>query len=244
MSVLHTLTLAALLNTLPNDLFSQDPFEYKNRGNREEGRRPIGVGAQDLQLLSFVSYIEKVDLDTNVNLKIRFYTTAESQVYISAKELQGHEFYEMKPLQHNWSPGWQEFQPWPTDEVLRPLGLKPNHLGFVARLNQDRSGSGEIVPLLVYHHELPPVIENYSVYLLAQEALRKVEVRLYAPEQETPMWVNQIREVFGAAPFSIQLNLPDQSPGWYKLIIDCRYRNRIGGPQRTYTFYHNPIIEK
>lgn len=239
------ITLILIVTVFQYQAVSQDPHEYKIRGTRMEGRDRKPVSAPGLELLSFVGYKEKIDLAKEVNLKIRFYLLKDTSVYITAKELNIREFYKMKPLQIQWSKGWQEFGPWPTKEVLKPLQLSLNKLGIIGRVrSNDRIGSGEIAPLIIYGNQLPEYIRQYTLHFIPNQDLKKVEYKLYMLGEEKPIKRERIMEQFGGVPFSITIDLTNQDKGLYKLVLDCKYKNRIGGPQRTYTFYHNPIVEQ
>lgn len=224
---------------------SHDRYEYKTRENRMEGRERKTVSAPGLELLSFLAYKEELgDPDKNVDLKIRFYLEESTSLYITAKELNIREFYKMRPLQTTWSKGWQEFASWSTGEVLHPLGLSPNDLGIIGRIQKtDRIGSCKIAPLIIYYSKLPNHISQYTLHFIPKQDLKKVEYTLYKFGEKKPILSDRIMEIFGGVPFSITIDLSAQMEGDYQLVVDCRYKNRTGGPQRTYTFYHNPEVK-
>jgi len=239
------LTLLGLLLSITlfqKETFLEDPYEYQDHGNRNEGRRAIGIGAPDLELLSFVGYKEEIEPESSVVLKIKFYLQRDSFFYITAKELKVRHFYLMKPNMNQWQKGWQEFAPWPTKDVLRPIRLSIDHLGIVGRLHHDRIGSGEIAPLIIYHSRLPSKLQSYILYLTSKEDLRKLDYKLFKEDENEPVIQHQIRNLFGGVPFSINLDLSSFTVGYYKLQLDGRYKNKFGGPHRSYTFYHNPRV--
>lgn len=215
-------------------------YSYNLRDkNRMEGRKRIDVRAPDIELLSFIGYKENVSHDTSVVLKIRFYLQKDTTLYITAKELRVQEFYLMKPVKINWSKGWNEFTPWPMQAVLKPLRITLDELGIIGRIGREEPGSGEITPLFVYHSKLPKKIHQYTLHFLPREDLRRVEYKLYKIDQNNPIISDHVIRLFGGVPFSIKLDLLDQSSGYYKLILDCEYKNKIGGPYREYVFFHN-----
>ena len=63
MCSLQFLAILFTITFFHSEAFSQDPYEYRERGNRFEGRKAIGIGAPDLELLSFIGYRENVDPD-------------------------------------------------------------------------------------------------------------------------------------------------------------------------------------
>ena len=183
MSTLRILVLVLICEFLiPSPSVSQKRYEYKLRGgNRYEGIKPIGVSAPDLELLSFFSYKEDVVSGTDVNMKIKFFLKSESRVYITAKELILRKFYLMKPLKTNWKTGFQEFSKWPTREVINPLSIKMREIGIVGRISRDRIGSGDVVPLVMYHSESPITVDSYTLVLRPKRALSLIEYTLLKP---------------------------------------------------------------
>ena len=242
-STFQTLAMLLSLFLLFNNLaFSQD-LEFRDRGNRSEGVKAFGISAPDLELLSFLRYKEKVEPKTNVILKIRFYLQKATFFYITAKELKVRRFYLMKSNINNWPRGWQEFAPWPTNGVLRPLELLLDDLGIVGRLQHDRIGSGEITPLIVYHSQFPTELMRYMFDFVSKKDLQRIEYKLYKLSQEEPIVNKKIRGLFGGIPFSISIDMSNYGEGYYKLVLDGKFRNEFGGPHRSYTFYHHPRVE-
>lgn len=238
-SILLTMILILIFFTMVN---SQDRNIYMIRDNRMEGRKTIGVSAPDLELLSFTVYREKLETNSSVELKLKFYMWEQANLYITAKELIPKEFYFMNPLKIKWSRGWQEFSSWPTKAVLDPLAISIDKLGILGRMHNDRIGSGEIVPIIVYHSEPPKFINEYEIYFIASHDLRIVDCILYKIEKNKniPIIHKQLKYIFAGIPFLITLNLSGQSQGYYQLLIDCDYKDRVGGPQRKYKFFHKP----
>ncbi len=219
-------------------------YEYKKRGIRKEGRADILVSAPDLELLSMLGYCEELNPDNNADLKIMFYLEKDTTLFITAKELKIREYYIMKPIQSKWKKGWQEFGPWPTSEVLKPLGLSLTEIGIIGRIREkDRIGSGLIAPLIIYHSNLPATIDQYTTYIVPKQSLENVKYKVFLPGEKEAITEGHIIELFGGVPFSINIDLTQQSEGYYKLVLDGKYKNRMGGPQRTYTFYHKPKVK-
>lgn len=241
--MLRLLTILLTIVIFLSGSISKESFEYKKRGNREEGIRAVGIGAPNLELLSFVAHKEKTKWDADIILRIRFFLPKVSSFYITAKELRVRKFYIMKPLQHKWPSGWHEFSPWPTKDVLKPLGISLDDLGIVGKLNRDRIGSGEIAPLIIYHSSMPSQVNKYTLHFLPRDNLKRMEYRLYKVYPETLVAQQRIMMLSGGSPFSITLDLSNQNEGYYKLIMDGKFKNRVGGPQRTYYFFHKPDVK-
>ena len=128
--------------------------------------------------------------------------------------------------------------------MLRPLGLSLKEIGLVGRIRaKDRIGSGLIAPLIIYHSNLPATIEQYTTYLVPKQNLENVEYKVFLLGEREAIRQGHAIELFGGVPFAINIDLTDQSEGYYKLVLDGKYKNRIGGPQRSYTFYHKPNVK-
>jgi len=221
---------------------SQNNYEYTIRGKRLEGTERRGaISAPDLELISFLAYKEPLKVGSNANVKIRFFLEKDTSLYITAKELNVIKKYKMKPLQNIWSRGWHEFNPWPTDDVLHPLGLSLDEIGIVGRIGLNRIGSGKIAPLLVYSSNCPDRIAKYELHFIAKRDLKKVKYALYECNGDAAAVRGAEKRIRGNVPFPIVIDCSQVGEGSYRLVLDCKYKNRKGGPIRTYIFYHKPV---
>jgi hypothetical protein len=218
----------------------QDPYLYKQRGNRNEGIKGIPVSAPDLELVSFVAYREQLDAGSDADLKLRFYMKGDGDLYITAKELVVSRYYVMNPTQTKWRRGWQEFSPWPTGEVLRPLGISVDQIGIVGRPDGTLVGSGEIVPLILYRSKLPPSLTRYTLHCRPKEDLRSVTYRVYRIADGKLISSDLLRNLIGGTTFRLVVDLPGEKMGDYKIVLEGNYKERLGGPTRTYRFFHMP----
>jgi len=87
MRFLKLLGLLLSITIFHEEVFWQDPYEFKDRGNRKEGRIAVGISAPDLELLSFVGHKEEVEPNKSVVLKIKFCLQQDTLFYITAKNL-------------------------------------------------------------------------------------------------------------------------------------------------------------
>ena len=123
-----------------------------DRGNRYEGRIEIPVSNPDLELLSFVGFMQEFDRESI--LKVRFFLPLRSQVIIQAQELYPEKNYWMESKPGDWNvEEWNLFEPWPTKDVLDSLHIGSSNLGIIIRLNKKMSN--EIAPAFIYHSGLP-----------------------------------------------------------------------------------------
>lgn len=79
--ILQVLSILCFVVTiLSSDGFAKAPYAYKIRGNREEGRKGIGISAPDLEILSFLGYRERVKPDKGVDwVKLKFLWSEETK---------------------------------------------------------------------------------------------------------------------------------------------------------------------
>lgn len=104
---LFLIFLFIILFTSSLTTFAADKYKYQEFSNRMEGRLKVPHAGTGINLLSFVIYHEPLSVYDLPVLRIRFFTSQPSKVYITAVELRRHgpSHYHMKPLQTSWSSG-------------------------------------------------------------------------------------------------------------------------------------------
>jgi len=215
-------------------------YEYLQRSNRMEGLRRVPMAGRGISLLSFVAYSEPLSLTGSPVLRIRFFLLQPSDVYITAVELRRHgpSHYQMNPLQTSWDSGWQEFGPWPTSEVLQPLNIAPDEVGVVARLTNDRPGSGTIAPILLYERNYPRESTNYTVHFLPRNTLSRIDYSVIRDSDGEVVVSRRLRNLAANVPFEVTFSLAGQESGTYRLLVNTRELGRTYGASRQFAFYH------
>lgn len=223
---------------------TRSAYGYIERGgNRKEGLKTVPSSSLSLRVVSFLAHREDKDFEKGDDIKLRFYVPSGEPVFLTASEIVPVHNYFMKPLKSDWPTGWQLFSDWPADEVLRPRGIRPADLGIVGRVNQEKPGSGTLVPLLFYVDDPPDKISSYEVRLVSREVLTVLRYDLRREGASEPILKKVLRKEFSAgAPILIRLNLVDQPPGSFTLRLFSKIKGLNHGPKRTYVFYHVPDV--
>jgi len=144
--------ISILIIMISSDNLAQIDKWQKNddRGNRYEGTIGIPLGKPDLELLSFVSYLEEFNSD--VNLKVRFFLPKKSDVLIYGQEIRERKHYLMESKPDNWVPdSWNEFGPWQTQDVIDKEKIPHSNLGVVVYLSKDKTDDSKLAPAFIYH---------------------------------------------------------------------------------------------
>lgn len=228
----------ALLFT-PQPLVADD-LVYRDRGNRIEGHRRVEVGAPAFEALSFVRAPARSSVPVRGVLDLSFFLLRPSRVRITARELAPIKQYQMVVKQVDWPAGWNTFAPWETARVIEPLGVQLTNVGVLAQVESDALGPGEIVAV-TFSRKSGAV--DWPVYEFQFRAKYDVETASYQVDRnETGLLLRSgaLTDVIGGAPASIRFDLSRAEEGVYRLTVDCVYRGRQGGPQRTFVFYHKP----
>lgn len=233
-------TLALAILVLGNAESRAEDFGYEIRANRMEGLRGLKTSGAGLSLLSFVADHTQIPLEAKAVLTVHFYVPQNGSVYLTALELLRHDLshYQMQPLQTEWSAGWQKFGPWPVRDVLFPLGIQPTQLGLVARLDDDRSGSGEIVPVHLSDNDSYQPSGRYLIHVLPQNSLAQATYDLISVNTGENVDSGTLQNIGARSPFSISLDLSQQPEGEYRLLIRTKELGRTTGPSRQYFFHH------
>lgn len=105
----------------------------KDFGNRVEGTDVELHGGEDLTLLGVHRSFEL--FAKNSTLQVRFYLprAVSTKVSVEGREIVDTRHYLMRSKQANWKEGdWNNFTPWPTKDVIDPLGLDPSNIAVLA----------------------------------------------------------------------------------------------------------------
>jgi hypothetical protein len=230
--------LLAGIASLASIAVSGAGLEYASRGNRFEGTRELKIAsAPPLELLSFVRESSELRSDSAGLITLQFYLPAAASVEIRAGELVSDRYYEMRPAQTQWSSGWNTFEPWPTAEVLAPLGVRISNLGVVATL-ADTQRARELVAVLPTPAARGALGGSYAFTFRTRNDLRKADWVLRADSADAALRRGSLQATAGGAPATIVFNMGSLADGYYRLYIDCRYEGQPGGPEFDFRFYH------
>lgn len=239
--VLPLVAIITLFMFLPTAAYCKDdPLSYQNRGNRYEGYRVIEVAGPTFEELSFTRGKSLAVIGSTTVLNVSFFLHQKSKVYIIAKELVAMKHYEMRSTRVQWPQGWNIFGPWETSLVIKPLRIHIANIGVLARIGSERPGSGEITAVQFIRTGADVNRSTYEFQFRTKYDLKKVVYRINKVTESKTIRSGVLYDVIGGTPASIRFELKDQNRGQYRLLLDCLYKGRRGGPQRNYLFYHSP----
>lgn len=239
------LCCALILGAPPFSVGLADEHHYRLRdGNRMEGLNDVPTASLDLRVVSFLGYRENPRLLANDYLKLKFYVPSGDPVFITASEMVPTRHYFMEPVRTKWPEGWQEFSQWPANALLVPEGIDPANLGVVARLISNEAGSSHLVPVLFYVNSSPAKLSSYKLRIVSRETLSSIDFglkRYQAPQVLSEQTLT--KKYFSAGtPITLRMDLTGERAGWFELWIEARVKDQLGGPKRTYFFFHQPNV--
>ncbi len=216
-----------------------DSLAYGDRGNRLEGHRRIEVAAPEFEALSFVRGPARFPTERGV-AELRFFLPQPARVHVTARELLTITYYQMRVKQTQWPQGWNVFTPWETSSVIVPLSVQPANVGVLARIGEEAPGSGELGAIAFGRDASGPEWSTYEFQFRVKYDTTSVVYTVERDESGDHVAGDTLRSVSGGVPTALRFNLSSAREGRYRLVADCLYRGRPGGPQRTFVFFHKP----
>ncbi len=119
----------------------------------------------------------------NASLNVRFFLPAlpasDKKVFVEAVELQDSFHYFMQASSSiAWkNDDWNVFRPWPTKDVIDPLGLQPDNLGVLAGY-QIGNQQPVYLPADVYPDTEQPSRHSYTFQIVTGQDLQSVDLSL------------------------------------------------------------------
>jgi hypothetical protein len=235
---------AALAAQVPDAAWYNTKSNQK--ANRFEGFYPRKVSAAAaVELISLFRSKESYVAGKRTQLRVRFFSTDPARVTVRARELRPRLFYfmEAKPPAGGWKSGWNEFGPWPVDEVLGTRVASDN-LGVLVRVDGRDEGGGEVAPAILYHTAKPGAGTAYQAAFMPGVALAggKYEVRLACGPG--PVTITEpVGRQTGGVYFPVRFALPGDFKGDAELRIEVTSRTDPDGTPaiRRYCFSHEPL---
>jgi hypothetical protein len=210
---------------------------YSDRGNRLEGYVRREIAAPAFEALGFIRGPQLKTFRSPAVLNLHFFLSRSSRVRIHALELIPLKQYQMEVKRADWREGWNNFGPWPSSDVLDPLGVSLANIAVLAQGDETQS-EAELVPVSFVSPEAIP--SDYEFQFRVKYDLETASFRVERIDSGEVLRSGVLRRVPGEAPASLHFDLANVSAGKYRLAIDCLYQGRGGGPQRVFTFYHAP----
>jgi len=222
-------------------------LEYKNRGDRFEGKRSVPVSGAYIELISAT-----VDEPTGTeglpeHLRVKFFLPHTIPVFITVRELKNKHYYwldKVKPRKR-WRPGFDNQFSWSSTEVLQHLdAMKLAKLGALVRLEEEnRSMKERVAPAVFYSSVSPTHVKAYRfVFILGRVAsLRCRIIKIDTPDE--PLFHEYRRKALAIKPMFLDWDSSEATEGWYRLTIDGRVKGTIEEWIYSVEFYHQPTLE-
>lgn len=221
-------------------------LEYRDRGNRYEGIKPKPVSGYDIELISArVDYKEEANQKPD-RLKVKFYLTQPSEVYLIVRELDNKYYYWMDKVQpiKPWQQGFYNDFEWPTQEVLQQLDqIGMYDLGVVARLEKPEPGKMERVAPAIFYHSKPPSTVRGYLFTFKTNGDARITCSFYKEGESEPMFTRTIPKQRGGRPFTVRWDSSKAPEGSYKLMVKGYFLTTNDPINQTLYFYHQPVVK-
>jgi hypothetical protein len=164
-------------STVYGQVQGMHPFD-----NRIEGTNVHLNALQDFTLIAIHRNFQL--FPRNANLSVRFFLPQlagdpAKKVFVEAVELQDSFHYFMQVNSSiRWKDGtWNVFAPWPTRDVIDPLGLESKNVGVLAgyRIGNDRP---VYLPVDVFQNDGQPPAHIYTFHLITGQDLQSLDISL------------------------------------------------------------------
>ena len=132
--------------------------------------------------------------------------------------------------------GWNTFGPWATSEVISPLDVPLENIAVLAQGEVEQGTEAELVPVSFVQPQT--AVADYEFQFRIKYDVEKARYRVERVDSGNVVRSGLLHEIPGETAASVQFDLTNVAEGRYRLILDCLYKGRAGGPQRMFTFYH------
>jgi len=246
--VIRLIMLFAALSTLfiHHSVFAYHPeLAYQLRKDHWEGIQPRPVsGSLGIELLSAVVDYTEPQTSFPATNKILFYLSNPAQIDLTVRELSPKKYYLLNRVKEKetWRQGFNPYQ-WSAETVLKPLNLKINDLGAVARVNRLENHQGEqVAPVVLYHSTYPSKITGYRfTFKVGSDA--NLGYVIYSDNNSTPLLEEKLGKRTGGEPFVILWDCSEAPAGHYELVVDGHSLRDNSSLHQSVKFYHQPEIK-
>ncbi|MCB1057634.1 MAG: hypothetical protein KDD11_19205 [Acidobacteria bacterium] len=220
-----------------------DLLKYGQRAHRWEGVRNRPVSGFDVELLGVQAQGDENLPDRfDDQVSARFYLDARSPLYFVARERFPKTYYWLDRVEpaRTWDQRNVNIFSWPAGDVLRPLGLDPSDLVFLARLDWERPRRQEhVAPVLL--SERRQEISSYR-FTFKTNSRAKVRARVFAANGTHHWQSGALTEVEGDTPFDLVWPCSDQPDGTYRLVLEGYFLRDNSKVSQEVTFTHLHLL--
>ena len=217
-----------------NDFGNRFEGSYQNHGNTELDvigvlRSPISFTSPSILSVKF--FLPVTQLATDTVLVEAQEITQSRNYYMRSKSFQVH------------LADWNAFTPWPSGDVLDPLGVAPSNLAVTVSY-VDQAGTRVYLPANVNTGVAHP-LNVYIIQLRTAWSIHSLEEKLTAPDGTS----SQLQTIeCSAGPscvmydagtsHAISLDMSSRPDGFYSLELTGHVPNKFSPVHATVTFYH------
>ncbi len=240
----YLVTTTAII-TLMQVSVAYDSLDYQKRGDRWEGVAFRPVSGLDIELLSALVDHRENGPPIPSQCKLKFYLPSATAVDLRVQELRPKYYYKMDRVipRPFWHQGFNDYQ-WPTREIIKPLGLKLNQLGVVARLKKRSDTGTEYVAPVVFYGSTPPTTINGYLFAFKVDDSARLSYAIYHGNSVSPVAEGNLGRQFPGKPFVVRWDSSRAKEGPYELVVDGYFLNNYMLTYQAVQFYHKPLIVK
>lgn len=233
---------------LPTFLFAQpnqDWYTNNDRGNHFEGSYTRKVSNPSINLVSLTGNLAAYQFGKKQKLKVRFFSPDNLIYNLHAEELRVSQFYWLEDKNQKAIDGWNEFNNWHVDYILKRFSIDYRNLGLLIQLGE--KGVRNYLPAFIQLEE-----ESISPKLYI------AQIRLGRPasggsfsifEGDSRSEKNKLKDQVISKkssgtifPIVIPIEELKGKEGWFTVEINMK-EERTGDPfTYSFSFYHQPKL--
>jgi hypothetical protein len=238
------------LLALMTALWASDSIEgMKPFDNRVEGTAVELHGDEDITLLGIHRSFEQ--FPKNSILQVQFYlpntATPSAKVFVEAREIVDTKHYLMQSKRSSWDEGsWNNFTPWPTKDVIDPLGLDPANIAVLAGY-RDGHHPAVYLPVNVMAQPSQPTKRPYTFHFETAWDLHSLEKSITDPSGHSTILktdeckISPSCVIYSAASSqAFEVDMSNFSEGIYSVHLVGHIPGNSLKPDLLIRIYHHP----
>ena len=238
------------LSALATVLWAADTIEgMKPFDNRVEGTAVELHGDEDITLLGVDRTFEH--FPKNSSLQVQFYlpniAASSVNIFVEAREIVDTKHYLMQSKRTSWNAGsWNIFTPWPTKDVIDPLGLDPGNIAVLAGY-RDGTHPTVYVPVDVTAQPSQPTERPYTFHFETAWDLHSLEKSITGPSGKTTILktdeckISPSCVIYSAASSqAFEVDMSGFSEGIYSIHLVGHIPGNSLKPDLLIRIYHRP----
>lgn len=220
-----------------------DWYTNNDRGNRYEGSYSRKVSNPSLNLVSLTATPVQYAFGNKQQLNLRFFLEGSTEYDLHAEELRITQYYWMQDKNKNAQSGWNSFEGWHVDYILKQLSIDHRNLGILVQVGD--KGSRKYAPVWVSTDGNQPELKRYIAQLRMGRSAAKGSFRIYKGENRTPANLLQERAITAKSsgtifPIIVPTKTLGDEAGWITVEINMQEKNTMDPFTYSFSFYHKP----